>query len=51
MAEDLRRYGLVLLGAGAIADVTATFRVLAFAAGLIFLMIAYIILTVSGGDE
>ena len=50
-AEDLRRYSLVLLGAGVLAEVSATFRILAFAAGFLLAISAYIILSVSRGDD
>ena len=51
LSEDLRRYGLVLLGAGVLADVSPTFRILGFAAGLTFMLSAYIILAVLGGSD
>jgi hypothetical protein len=49
--EDLRRFGLVLLGAGVLTPIDPAFRILALASGLILLGIAYIIITVMGGKS
>jgi hypothetical protein len=49
--EDLRRFGLVLLGAGVLTPVEPAFRILAISGGLILLMTAYITITVTGGKS
>ena len=51
VAEDLRRFGLVLIGAGVVTQVSATFRILAIAMGAILLGSAYILLASPGDDE
>jgi hypothetical protein len=50
VAEDFRRFGLVLIGAGVLTDVSAVTRVLAIAFGLILVASAYIVLAVRGDD-
>ena len=50
LAEDLRRFGLVLIGAGVLADVGATFRTLAISMDAILVVTAYIVLIARGAD-
>ena len=50
VAEDLRRFGLVLIGAGALANIAAAGRIFAFAVGFILLGTAYIILWLPSGE-
>ena len=50
VAEDFRRFGLVLIGAGVLTDVAAVARILTIAIGLVLVVAAYIILAVRGDD-
>lgn len=49
LAEDLRRFGLVLLGAGILTPVSPTTSILAVIAGFLLVSGAYIILVI--GDK
>ena len=50
-SEDLRRFGLVLLGAGILTDVPAAARILAISGGFFLLLGAYIVVGTKGETE
>ena len=50
LAEDFRRFGLVLIGAGILTEVDAAVRVLTIGGGALLLLAAYVVLAVRGDD-